>query len=297
MQIIREISELQTTLNAARCAGKTVGVVPTMGFLHEGHVSLIREAAARHDEVVLTIFVNPLQFGADEDLDRYPRDLTGDLEAAESGGATIVFNPSESEMYPQGRDNVETTVMVPNLASKMEGSSRPVHFAGVCTVVSKLFNICGPGSAYFGEKDFQQLAIVKQMAHDLSIPVEVVGCTTLRESDGLAMSSRNVNLTNEERTDATILYRALHLGAALIRSGETDASAVKQQMSDFVVAHTVGELDYFEIADPQHLDPVATADESARLFGAIQYSGARLIDNISATEPMLEGAEPPPTAW
>ena len=211
---VTTIAELRAELDRARSEGRTVGLVPTMGYLHDGHLSLARAAAADCDVVVMSIFVNPLQFAPTEDLATYPRDPEGDAAKAASAGVTVLFTPSSAEMYPEGRDAVLTGVAVPGLSSVMEGASRRTHFGGVCTVVAKLFNIVGACRAYFGEKDYQQLAIVRRMAHDLSFPVEVVGCPIVREPDGLAMSSRNVYLTAEERGVAPVLQRALRLGAA-----------------------------------------------------------------------------------
>ena len=196
---IATIAELRSHLDAARAAGRRVGFVPTMGYLHDGHASLMRAARAECDVVVTSIFVNPLQFGPSEDLDAYPRDLTGDTALAEANGVDVVFAPSTAEMYPEA---ILTTVSVREVSATLEGRTRPTHFDGVATVVAKLFSIVGPCSAYFGEKDFQQLAVVRRLVADLSIPVEVVGCPTVREPDGLAMSSRNAYLTPEERAAA-----------------------------------------------------------------------------------------------
>jgi pantoate--beta-alanine ligase len=266
-------------LARSRAAGRTVGLVPTMGYLHDGHASLVERAAGECDEVVVTVFVNPLQFAAGEDLASYPRDPEGDAARAEAAGCTLLVVPDDSEMYPRP---VLTTVAVPDLAGVMEGASRPTHFAGVCTVVAKLFHLVTPDRAYFGEKDFQQLAIVRRMAEDLSFPVEVVGCPTVREPDGLARSSRNVYLTPDEREVAPVLHRALRTGAAAIRTGERDADAVRRTMAEVVRAAPLGELDYVEVADPETLRPLERCDEGARLFGAVRFGRARLIDNVGA---------------
>lgn len=282
MESIERIPELRRHLDAARCGRRGVGLVPTMGFLHDGHASLIRRAAAECDEVVVTVFVNPLQFAPGEDLDAYPRDPRGDATTAEAAGATVLFVPEDEEMYPGGRAEVVTSVAVERLSAVMEGASRPTHFAGVCTVVAKLFNIVGPCRAYFGEKDYQQYAIISAMAHDLSFPVQVVASSTAREPDGLAMSSRNAYLTDAERSVAPVLHAALELGAARIREGETDADVVRAAMADVIRAAPLGELDYVEIADPRTLEPVEQVDGGARLFGAVQFGRARLIDNVAA---------------
>ena len=284
MKRVATISELRDELDTARRAGRTVGLVPTMGYLHDGHLSLVRAASEECDVVVVTIFVNPLQFAPGEDLDTYPRDPEGDAEKASSAGATVLFGPSLDEMYPEGRDAVLTGVEVPALSSVMEGVSRRTHFGGVCTVVAKLFNIVGPCRAYFGEKDFQQLAIVRRMAEDLSFPVQVVGCPIVRESDGLAMSSRNVYLTDDERAVAPVLQRALRLGAAAVRTGTTNADEVRTVMRAELETAPLGEVDYVEVADPRTLQPLRHADERSRLFAAVRFGRARLIDNVSVAE-------------
>jgi pantoate--beta-alanine ligase len=255
-----------------------------MGYLHDGHLSLARTAADECDLVVMTIFVNPLQFAPDEDLATYPRDPEGDAAKAASAGVSVLFTPPLEEMYPQGRQAVLTGVEVSGLSSVMEGVSRRTHFGGVCTVVAKLFNIVGECRAYFGEKDYQQLAIVRRMAHDLSFPVEVVGCPIVREPDGLAMSSRNVYLTPDERRVAPVLQRALRLGAAAVRTGTTDADEVRTLMRAEIQAAPLGELDYVEVADPDTLAPLTVAGERSRLFGAVQFGRARLIDNVGVAE-------------
>ncbi len=284
MDRVTTITELRSALDRARAAGRTVGLVPTMGYLHDGHLSLARTAADECDLVVMTIFVNPLQFAPDEDLATYPRDPEGDAAKAASAGVSVLFTPPLEEMYPQGRQAVLTGVEVSGLSSVMEGVSRRTHFGGVCTVVAKLFNIVGECRAYFGEKDYQQLAIVRRMAHDLSFPVEVVGCPIVREPDGLAMSSRNVYLTPDERRVAPVLQRALRLGAAAVRTGTTDADEVRTLMRAEIQAAPLGELDYVEVADPDTLAPLTVAGERSRLFGAVQFGRARLIDNVGVAE-------------
>ena len=274
------IDELRSRLDAVRSGGGTVGLVPTMGYLHDGHLSLARAAAMTCDHVVMTIFVNPLQFAPDEDLTTYPRDPDGDAMRAASAGVHTLFQPSEDEMYPDGRDRVLTGVAVPELSSTMEGASRRTHFGGVCTVVAKLFNIAGECRAYFGEKDYQQLAIVRRMVQDLSFPVDVVGCPIVRESDGLAMSSRNAYLSEDERRVAPVLYRSLELGAAAVRDGLEEADALRSLMAAEIESAPLGELDYVEVADPDTLMPLRKADERSRLFGAVRFGRARLIDNV-----------------
>jgi pantoate--beta-alanine ligase len=252
-----------------------------MGFLHDGHVSLIERAARECGSVVVTVFVNPLQFAPDEDLSAYPRDPEGDAAKAAAAGATMMFGPAADEMY---REPVVTTVSVAGVSDTMEGATRPTHFSGVATVVAKLFSIVGESRAYFGEKDFQQLAVVRAMARDLSMPVEVVGCPIVREPDGLALSSRNVYLTPAARRAAPVLRRALAAGAELIGGGVTDADEIRRAMSAVVGLEPEAELDYAEVADPRTLAPLTVCDSAARLLIAARFGRARLIDNISAAE-------------
>jgi pantoate--beta-alanine ligase len=281
MQHHTTIVALRQSLASERAGGRTVGVVPTMGFLHAGHVSLIERAARECDAVVLTVFVNPLQFAPGEDLSAYPRDPEGDAAKASGAGATILFAPEAIEMYPEP---VLTTVSVAGVSDAMEGATRPTHFSGVATVVAKLFAIVGESRAYFGEKDYQQLAVVRAMARDLSIPVDVVGCPIVREPDGLALSSRNVYLTTDARHAAPVLRRALAVGAGLIGGGVTDADEIRRAMADVVGLEPEAELDYAEVADARTLAPVTVCDRGARLLIAARFGRARLIDNISAGE-------------
>ncbi len=279
---LRTIAELRARLDADRARGLRVGLVPTMGYLHEGHASLIARAAAECDTVVTTVFVNPLQFGAGEDLASYPRDLDRDTALAEASGAHLVFAPEVEEMYPTP---VLTTVSVAEVTATMEGASRPTHFAGVATVVAKLFNLAGPCRAYFGEKDYQQLVVVRRMAADLSFPVEVVGCATVREPDGLAKSSRNVYLTDAEREAAPVLQRALQAGAAAIAAGETSAAAVAGVVAALVDAEPLATLDYAAVVDAATLAPVDPLRGEVRLLAAARFGKARLLDNVGATVP------------
>lgn len=278
------ILDLRQQLWAVESAGGLVGFVPTMGYLHAGHSSLIRSAASDCDVVVVSIFVNPLQFAPTEDLSVYPRDLSRDLELIAEAGATadrvIVFTPTVGEMYPSP---VLTEVSVGVLSGTMEGASRPTHFTGVATVVAKLFSIIGPCRAYFGEKDFQQLAIIERMVTDLSMPIEVVGCPIVRETDGLALSSRNIYLGGSERAGAPVLRAALDEGVRLIASGTRDADDVRNAMSEVISGEASAVLDYVEVADPRSLAPVDQIDGEVRLFVAAAFGRARLIDNCSAT--------------
>lgn len=282
MKPVATISELRDLLDRARAEGKTVGFVPTMGYLHEGHTSLMRAARAVTDVVVASIFVNPLQFAADEDLDDYPRDLERDAAQAEEAGVDLLFVPDGSEMYPQP---VETTVSVAGVSEGFEGASRPTHFAGVATVVAKLFSIVGPCRAFFGEKDFQQLAVVRRMVSDLSMPVNVVACETIREPDGLAMSSRNAYLTPEQRGAAPVVNRALRAGATAILAGETDPVEVRALMARIVADKPLGELDYADVVDAASLTTPNPLAGDLRLLAAVRFGSTRLIDNVGVTVP------------
>jgi pantoate--beta-alanine ligase len=280
MRTIATIADLRAVLAEHRAAGRTVGFVPTMGYLHDGHASLMRAARADTDVVVASVFVNPLQFGVGEDLDDYPRDPARDAEVAAGSGVDLLFTPPGDEMYPRP---VLTTVSVAQVSEGLEGATRPTHFAGVATVVAKLFAIVGPCRAYFGAKDFQQVAVVRRMVHDLSFPVEVVACPTRREPDGLAMSSRNVYLTPDERAAAPVLYTALRAGAAAIGAGERDPAAVRDLMAGIIEAEPLAELDYAAVVDADSFtvpDPLAG---TLRLLAAVRFGRARLIDNVGVT--------------
>ena len=284
MLVLSTKAEFREYLENVRALGRTVGLVPTMGALHEGHLSLLRAAAADCDVVALTIFVNPLQFGAGEDLSAYPRPLDRDLELAEEVGADVVFTPSTDEMYPEP---TLSTVHVDQLSLGMEGASRPTHFDGVTTVVTKLFNIAGPSRAYFGEKDFQQLAVVRRMAADLDQPVTVIGCPIVREADGLAMSSRNIYLSSSEREAATVISRALRAGAAMISAGESDPAVVEAHMASIIEAEPLAELDYAVVVDPDSLLTPAEllSGTNVRLLMVAKVGSPRLLDNLGVDVP------------
>lgn len=284
VKVATTIEETRWVLDEVRREGGTVGLVPTMGYLHDGHLSLMAAARAETDLVVATIFVNPLQFAPGEDLASYPRDPDGDRAKAAGAGVDLLFCPDHDEMYPEP---VLTTVAVGGLSQSMEGASRPTHFAGVATVVAKLFAIAGPCRAYFGEKDFQQLAVVRRMATDLSFPVEVVGCPIVREPDGLAMSSRNAYLRPEEREAAPVLQRALKAGAALVLAGERDPSTVMALVREIIAAEPLAELDYVALVDPTTLVPPARPLEPGtyRLLTAARLGIPRLLDNIALRVP------------
>jgi pantoate--beta-alanine ligase len=276
-----EVHETIASFRSALAGAPSVGFVPTMGYLHEGHRSLLDAARAGNDLAAASIFVNPLQFGPTEDLDAYPRDLHHDLAVCESAGIDHVLHPSVEEMYPLGTPTL-TTVTVTSISAPLEGASRPTHFAGVATVVAKLFAIVGPCRAYFGEKDWQQLAVVRRMAADLSFPVEVVGCPTVREPDGLALSSRNAYLTPAERAAAPALNRALRAGVAAIEQGERDPAAVRAAMHAVLDAAPEAEVDYLEVVASDTLQPLDPLAGSLRLLGAARFGRARLIDNEGA---------------
>ena len=284
MRLVRTIGEARAVLDEARAAGRSVGLVPTMGYLHAGHRSLMDRSVAERDLTLVTIFVNPLQFGANEDLSSYPRDLERDAAMCEDAGVDLVLHPTVEEMYPHGTPTL-TTVTVAEISAPMEGAARPTHFAGVATVVAKLFAIAGECRAYFGEKDWQQLAVVRRMASDLSFPVDVVGCPTLRERDGLALSSRNVYLTADERAAAPVLNRALRAGVDAIDRGERDPATVRALMRAMVEAEPLAQLEYAEVVDAatlQEIDPLAG---NVRLLAAARFGRGRLIDNEGATIP------------
>ncbi|WP_334143938.1 pantoate--beta-alanine ligase [Rhabdothermincola sp.] len=282
MEVHETIASIRQSLLEQRQAGRSVGFVPTMGYLHDGHLSLMARSRAECDVTVVSIFVNPLQFAPNEDLSTYPRDLDRDLARCRRIGVDAVFAPDASEMYPE---QILTSVSVAELSSTMEGAVRPAHFTGVATVVTKLFNIVGPCRAYFGEKDYQQLAIVRKMARDLDQPVTVVGCPIVREPDGLAMSSRNVYLDEDERAAAPVLHRALQAGAATILAGERSAPAVRHLMAGIVEAEPLARLDYAEVVDAATLRPVDPLAGSVRLLVAARFGRTRLLDNLGVDVP------------
>jgi pantoate--beta-alanine ligase len=282
VQVTTSIAETRSLLATARAAGRTVGLVPTMGYLHDGHVSLMTRARQECGLVMVSVFVNPLQFGDGEDLSTYPRDLPSDTAAAEGAGVDVLFVPDLVEMYPRP---AATSVVVPGLAATMEGAARPTHFAGVATVVAKLFNIAGPCRAYFGEKDFQQLTIVARMVADLSFPVEVVGCPIVREADGLALSSRNVYLEDDERRAAPVLHRALQAGMASIVAGGRDGDQVQRLMMAIVAAEPLADLDYAAVVDAADLAPMTRLAGEVRLLVAAKLGRPRLLDNLGVLVP------------
>jgi pantoate--beta-alanine ligase len=286
MDVVETVTGCRALLEQARAAGRVVGLVPTMGALHDGHTSLVTRARTGCDVVVVSIFVNPLQFGDPEDIAHYPRTLERDLLVCAEAGADVVFVPPVPEMYPSWPAAPTTTVSVGGVSDRWEGASRPGHFDGVATVVAKLFAIAGPCRAYFGLKDFQQLAVVRRLALELSLPVEVVGCPTVREGDGLALSSRNVRLSSDERRAATVLSRALAAARATVAAGERSGAALRTIMRASVSGTPPVRLDYAVAVDATSLEEVGTIDDpySVRLLIAAQVGPVRLIDNSSAVD-------------
>lgn len=255
----------------------TWGLVPTMGYLHEGHLSLVRQALAENDRVMATIYVNPTQFAPTEDLSSYPRDMKRDLSLLRELGTDVVFTPDDTVMYPE---NFQTYVMVEEIAKVLEGASRPTHFRGVATIVAKLFNIAQPTRAYFGQKDFQQTAVLQQMVSDLNFNLEMIICPIVRESDGLAMSSRNKFLSSEQRQAATLLHRALMAGVDALNAGERDAEQIRQLVTSLIAKEPLARLDYFSVAHPDTLIELDRVTENALLSTAVFFGKTRLIDNM-----------------
>ena len=286
MKIAKTVDEVREVVKAWRKEGLTVGLVPTMGYLHAGHQSLIAASVAGNDRTVVSVFVNPMQFGPTEDLESYPRDLNRDAELCEKTGADLIFNPEPEEMY---KDGFVSFVDMNGLTNHLCGLSRPVHFRGVCTVVSKLFNIVQPDRAYFGQKDAQQLAVIKRMVKDLNMPLEIVGCPIVREADGLAMSSRNTYMNAEERQAALVLSRSIKLGRDMVEAGERDAAAVKKAMSEMIESEPMAVIDYVEIVDNNTMESIDTISGDILCAIAVKINDkVRLIDNFM-TSVITEG--------
>jgi len=286
VMVLDTLADFRAGLEVERRAGRTVGVVLTMGALHRGHAALVRRAADECDTVAVTDFVNPTQFAEAADLTNYPRTLDADVEVAGAAGASVVFAPGVHEIYPRWPEPPITTVSVRGLADRWEGASRPGHFDGVATVVVTLLSAAGRCRTYFGEKDFQQLAVVRRATADLSLPVEVVGCATVREEDGLALSSRNVRLAPDERAAAPVLHRALRAGAGALASG-ADRPAVEEAMARTVASEPLVTLDYAVLVDARDLEPADDlgADRPLRLLVAATVGPVRLIDNLDPRDP------------
>ena len=278
MIVLDKINELRDRVKGWKSQGLKVGFVPTMGYLHEGHESLIKRASEENDKVVVSIFVNPIQFGPKEDLSTYPRDLERDSKVCEGAGADIIFHPKSEEMY---FEDFSTFVDMNGLTSGLCGKSRPTHFRGVCTVVTKLFNIVLPDRAYFGEKDAQQLAIIKRMVRDLNIDVEVIGCPIVREKDGLAKSSRNTYLSIEERSAATILSKALNIAREKIKDGERTSSNIISTIKEIIESEKLARIDYIEVVDSFSMESVDKIEKSVLVAIAVFIGKTRLIDNFT----------------
>ena len=277
MNIVTTVSEMRSLIGSLRREGKTIGFVPTMGFLHDGHLSLMRAARAQNDVVAASIFVNPTQFGPNEDLARYPRDAEGDRRKCEAARVDVLFLPAAPDMYPGGPPVVVT---VEGISDILEGAVRPGHFRGVATVVAKLFHIVQPKRAYFGQKDYQQCAVIKRMVAGLDLDVEVIVLPTVREPDGLAMSSRNVYLDPDRRRKAASLYRALRAGEELVRAGAPEPEKVRRKMRAVLLAEQGVEIDYAEVADPDTLAPLERMQDRVVLLVAARLGSTRLIDNL-----------------
>lgn len=277
MQIFTKINKLKAYLKEEQLTGKTIGLVPTMGYLHEGHLSLIQKSNTENDITVVSIFVNPTQFGPNEDLEKYPKDFNKDVELAQNVGADVIFAPTVSEMYPE---NYKTFVEVQEITHKLCGISRPIHFRGVTTVVTKLFNIVQANRAYFGQKDAQQAIVLKQMVKDLNMNVEIIVCPIVREKDGLAKSSRNVYLNEDERKQAVVLSQTLTVANKQIMHGERSSDKIKSSIKDMIDEKPLSEIDYISIVDINTLEDAYTINGKILIALAVKFGNTRLIDNI-----------------
>lgn len=285
MLTVTTIAEVRAELGPVRRAGRCIGFVPTMGALHDGHVSLVQAARRDCAHVVVSIFVNPTQFGPGEDLANYPRTLEEDLRACEQAGTDLVFAPAASEMY---RPDAVTTVRVGKLSEPLCGAFRPGHFDGVATVVAKLFNVVMPDRAYFGEKDYQQLVVIRQMVRDLDLPIEIVGCPTVREAGGLAMSSRNRYLSVEQRHQALSLYQALTEAQQAVKAGTRNVAMLCDMIRRRILAAGPARIDYVSIVEAASLQALETVDRAARVCVAVRIGGCRLIDNMPVDVPAVQ---------
>lgn len=277
MKIVKTIDEVRRQVKEWKSQGLSVGLVPTMGYLHEGHASLIDASHRDNDRTVVSDFVNPMQFGPTEDLESYPRDIERDAALVEEHGGDIIFNPEPGEMYHEG---FSSFVDMDVLTKELCGLSRPVHFRGVCTVVSKLFNIVQPDRAYFGKKDAQQLAVIRHMVDDLNMDIEIIGCPIVREEDGLAKSSRNTYLNAEERKAALVLSQAINIGIGMVRNGEKDCAAITDAMKLHISAEPLAKIDYVKIVDLATMQQIPVIDRPALCAIAVYIGSTRLIDNF-----------------
>ncbi|MBN1276631.1 MAG: pantoate--beta-alanine ligase [Deltaproteobacteria bacterium] len=278
MEIIEKVSQMQRTSEALRASGYLIAFVPTMGFLHEGHIELMRTGKKHADKLVVSIFVNPTQFGPNEDFNQYPRDTEGDLDKSLSAGADIVLFPPVEEMYPEG---FQTEVLVKELPDHLCGLSRPGHFDGVTTVVAKLFNIVKPHIAVFGRKDYQQLAVIRRMVKDLNMDLEIIDVGTVREADGLAMSSRNKYLNSEERKSALCLKKSMEMAEKMFKQGQRDARIIKKEMESLIRSHPFTDIDYISLCDPETLEEIHTSGTEVLVALAVRVGKTRLIDNCT----------------
>lgn len=278
MKIVHTIKEVKEYINSWKKEGLSIGLVPTMGYLHEGHASLIKKAVSENDKVVVSVFVNPIQFGPNEDLEKYPRDMDNDSKLVEGCGGALIFNPAPEEMYFK---DFSSFVEVTELTEGLCGAKRPGHFRGVCTVVSKLFNIVEPKRAYFGEKDAQQLAVIKRMVRDLNMNVEIVPCPIIREDDGLAKSSRNTYLSSEERAAALALNKSLAKAKAALKAGERSSNKIAELIADTLGAEPLARIDYIEIVDSLSLKKIDSIESSILVAIAVYIGKTRLIDNFT----------------
>ena len=277
MKILKTVAEVRETIKSWRKEGFSIGFVPTMGYLHEGHQSLIKKAHEQNDKVIVSVFVNPMQFGPNEDFESYPRDIERDSKICEEAGGNVIFNPEISEMYDE---YFSSFVNMDTLPNGLCGKSRPIHFKGVCTVVAKLFNIVTPDRAYFGQKDAQQLAIIKRMVSDLNFDIEIIGCPIIREDDGLAKSSRNTYLNPEERQAAVVLSKALNLGRELVEKGEKNVENVINVIKAEIDKEKLAKIDYIEVVDMNKLQPIKEINCSILVAIAVYIGKTRLIDNF-----------------
>lgn len=277
IKVVSTVCETRAQVKEWKNQGLTVGLVPTMGYLHEGHQSLIKKAVEENDRVVVSVFVNPIQFAPNEDLETYPRDLEADKRLCDSTGADLIFHPTPEEMYPDG---FSTHIQMDNLTKELCGKTRPTHFGGVCTVVGKLFNIVQPDKAYFGQKDAQQLAIIKRMVRDLNFDIEIVGCPIIREPDGLAKSSRNTYLNADERKAALILSKAIKLGEELVADGERNAQTIIKAMTDKINTEPLARIDYVNVVDALSIEPLDVVKGEVLVAIAVYIGKTRLIDNF-----------------
>ncbi len=277
MRVIEKIEDVKVLIKEQKSMGRTIGLVPTMGYLHRGHASLIEKCSQSNDFSVVSIFVNPIQFGANEDFGRYPRDIERDCRLAQAAGADMIFAPSAEEMYPRG---CSTFVDVEGITEKLCGRSRPGHFRGVTTVVSKLFNIVEPDNAYFGQKDAQQAIVIKKMTRDLNMNVRIITCPIVREEDGLAMSSRNVYLDAEQREAALVLSRSLFNARDMIQKGERSKHNIIEYLARSISAEKLTEIDYISILDATELEEIPVIQGRVLIAAAVKFGGTRLIDNV-----------------